>query len=162
MKNNKYSIVCEGKTEKYLFRELKTTIFKNKKIHQCKKHKSKILKGTISSNDYVNGNKCCVVFYIIDVDHLDKNQIWNHCRNIENKNGILIISKPCLEIILLSIFENNLNIETITKDDIYQRLTKALIEKKIINKDEKYSKTNNSSLIKLLKFLQEHHDYIDG
>lgn len=154
MKSNKYTIVCEGQTEMYLFQELKTTIFENKKIQQCKKHKPKVIKGTINTNSYIDGNDCCIVFYLIDEDELKSNEIFKHKQNIQNKNGKLIISKPCLEIILLAIFENVINNPKTSKKDVYDKLTKSLISNKIINKDEKYSKTSNIILEKIIKFLK--------
>lgn len=161
MKSNKYTIVCEGQTEKYLFQELKTTIFENKKIQQCRKHKPKVIKGTISTNNYIDGNDCCIVFYLIDEDELKSNEILKHNQNIQNKNGKLIISKPCLEIILLAIFENNINTSTISKKDVYKGLTRVLISHKIINKDEKYSKSSNIILEKIIKFLKHNEKCIN-
>mgnify|MGYP003552720119 CR=1 FL=1 len=83
MKSNKYTIVCEGQTEKYLFQELKTTIFENKKIQQCKKHKPKVIKGTINTNSYIDGNDCCIVFYLIDEDELKSNEIFRDDRRAD-------------------------------------------------------------------------------
>lgn len=162
MKNNKYTIVCEGKTEMYLFQELKTTIFENRRIQQCKKHKAKIIKGTIGTNDYIDGNNCCKVFYLIDVDSLAKDKISLHNKNIENKNGKLIISKPCLEVILLAVFEGNINVSTISKKEINDKLTKSLISNKIINKNEKYSKSNNETLEKIIKFLKGNKEFVNN
>lgn len=154
MKSNKYTIVCEGQTELYFFQGLKTTIFENRRIQQCKKHKPKILKGGIGTNSYIDGNDCCIVFYLIDKDDLSNDKIFKHDKNIQNKNGKLIISKPCLEIIILAIFENVINNPKISKKDVYDKLTKSLISNKIINKDEKYSKTNNEVQEKIIKFLK--------
>ncbi|MBR3347878.1 MAG: hypothetical protein IKG36_00490, partial [Mycoplasmataceae bacterium] len=100
------------------------------------------------------GNDCCIVFYLIDEDELKSNEIFKHKQNIQNKNGKLIISKPCLEIILLAIFGNVINNPKISKKDVYDKLTKSLISNKIINKDEKYSKTSNIILEKIIKFLK--------
>lgn len=162
MKSNKYTIVCEGQTEMYLFYELKTTIFKNNRIHECKKHKAKIIKGTIGTNNYINGNNCCNVFYLIDVDSLAEDKISLHNKNIENKNGKLIISKPCLEVILLAIFESNINVSTISKKEINDKLTKSLISNKIINKNEKYSKSNNDTLKRIVKFLENNSEFVNN
>ena len=155
MKSKYYTFVCEGQTEEYLFHGLKTTIFKNKKIHQCKKHKPNIIKGTLSINDYIDGRNCCIVFYLIDNENIEKDKIIEHNKNIKNKNGKLIISKPCLEIILLAIFKNNINVSTLTKNDLFKKLTRVLISKKIINKDEKYSKSDNKILEKIINFLEK-------
>ena len=56
--------------------------------------------------------------------------------------------------IILAIFENVINNPKILKKDVYDKLTKNLISNKIINKDEKYSKSSNIILEKIIKFLK--------
>lgn len=155
MNNHKYSLVCEGENDKYFFIELKTRIFKNRKIRECKKHKSKIIKGTIKEDSYIDGRNCCIVFYLIDQDDIKIRFIQKHYKEITNKNGILIISKPKIEIILLAIFQEVVNY---TKKDVDKKLNESLIKHKLISPTRKYSKSNNSSLKKIIDYLEKDHN----
>lgn len=155
MNNLKYSLVCEGENDKYFFIELKTRIFKNRKIRECKKHKSKIIKGTIRASSYIDGTDCCQVFYLIDQDNIKIESIKKHNKEIQRKNGILIISKPKIEIILLAIFQEVVNY---TEKEIDKKLTESLIKHKLISATGKYLKSNNSSLKKIIDYLEKDHN----
>ncbi|MDE5651792.1 MAG: hypothetical protein K2H80_01895, partial [Ureaplasma sp.] len=108
--SSKYGIIYEGEIDKILIDFIKTVICRSKTKTPCsnKKHYFKI-GGSLSKKDFnfIKSNKksknCCMKFLVIDQDEQTNLDI----RELENTLPIdykLIISKPCIEIVLYAIF----------------------------------------------------------
>ena len=123
--NYKYSYMIEGESEEIVLDKLKTEIIENRKISLCKECNNKfsnICNGTISDKKIIEfkNSKCqCKKIVIMDQDEIPDKKIKAY-KKISNNNSLIIISKPNLEIILLSIFQR-----------IESELHKADVEKKL-------------------------------
>lgn len=148
MKNNnfKFTYIVEGECERKLLIDLKTNIFKNKTISECKECKRKVsnvIKGTITIEDLKKfNNKCnCKKIVICDYDGNENNikEISNY--SLDNK--LFIFSNPKIEIVLLAIFTNELNVTNNLENKI----------SKFFSKSYEY-KHSLDSINKILKFLE--------
>lgn len=133
----KYSLKCEGESEKMFLIKLKTTILKNQKISMCKKHTSKI-NGTISIKDFIKTSRCCKQFIVIDKDQINEDKIELFKSKANNLNISLIITNPCFELILLSLFSEIKSEKN--KDKIEKELAKLINVKKYKHKTENIQK----------------------
>lgn len=113
MKKNKkfiFSIKCEGEGEELFIKKLKSEVFnKNKTLSLCKNKKhTKLIGGTIHKDSIEGTKNCCNCFIIIDQDNLDEQKIKQLEIKAKKEKISLIISYPCFELILLSLFEHKL------------------------------------------------------
>ncbi len=147
-KNNfKYTYIVEGECEKKLLLDLKTKIFINKTISECKACKnqvSNVKKGTITIKDLKKfNNKCkCKCKKIIICDYDMNEDIIDKINNYCFDNNLIIISKPRIEIVLLAIFTNKLNI---AECEIDKQISKFI--------NIKY-KHNTHSINKIIKHIE--------
>lgn len=120
-----YSYLTEGKADEIVLFKLKTDIIQNKKISLCSTCKNcfpNIYNGTISIDklkEFANYHNQCKKIVIMDQDEISNEKIQEY-KKLSNNNSLIIISKPNLEIILLSIFQR-----------IESELHKADVEKKL-------------------------------
>lgn len=148
MKNNnfKFTYIVEGECDKKLLIDLKTNIFKNRTLSQCKECNSKVSNvknGTITIDDLKKfNNKCnCKKNVICDYDGNENNikEISNY--SLDNK--LFIFSNPKIEIVLLAIFTDKLN----ATDNLENKISR------FISKNYEY-KHCPDSINKILKFLE--------
>lgn len=130
MKNNnnfKFTYIVEGECERKLLIDLKTNIFKNKTISECKECKRKVsnvIKGTITIEDLKKFNNKCNCKKIVICDY-DGNE--NNIKKISNyslDNKLFIFSNPKIEIVLLAIFTNELNVTNNLENKISKFLSR--------------------------------------
>ena len=146
MKNNnfKFTYIVEGECDKKLLIDLKTNVFKNKTLSECKECKSKVsnvIKGTIAIDDIKKfNNKCnCKKIVICDYDG-NKNNI-DKISNYKLDNKLFIYSNPKIEIVLLAIFTNKLN----STDNLENKISKFL------SKAYKHSPDSINNVLKILE-----------
>lgn len=148
MKNNnfKFTYIVEGECDKKLLIDLKTNIFKNRTLSQCKECNSKVSNvknGTITIDDLKKfNNKCnCKKIVICDYDGNENNikEISNY--SLDNK--LFIFSNHKIEIVLLAIFTDKLNVT----DNLENKISR------FISKNYEY-KHCPDSINKILKFLE--------
>lgn len=177
----KYGIFYKGPIDLILINNLRSKIIANPTKSLCKnKQHCRPLKGTISKrtiNEILNDNSdCCKKFIIIDKDKIPTDTInkLKSCKKIT-----LILSEPCMEIILYSIFNKTESI--LTKEIIEYKLNEKLKQYKIkynhdpesakkifdifddnenlkenwIKNIEELNKDNKSNLIEFINFLKE-------
>lgn len=106
-----YSYLTEGKADQIVLFKLKTDIIQNKKISPCSTCKNRfpnISNGTIlidKLKEFANYHNQCKKIVIMDQDEISNEKIQKYKQCSKNNNSLIIISKPNLEIILLSIFQ---------------------------------------------------------
>ncbi len=142
------SFLVEGEIERDFLLFLKAQIYKLKTVRVCKKHSS-IIGGTISVNDINNNNKgCCKKIYIFDKDEIDEKTFLTIKSKILKFNLHEVTSNPCLEIVILCLFQDISSIKT--KQEVYNELKKEA--NKIGLKFEKNSKRKD--LEKIYKWFE--------
>lgn len=144
---------------------LRTSVFTSRKnITLCRENGHSInVDGTIQIEKIKDISKCCKQFIVIDKDNLDDkfiNKIEDHTKNVKGK---LIITNPCFELLLISLFKNVKNVKTnnlqnelneflnidkkISKLDLVEKTLKKVFEQK--NKEETLKLFENN--LKILK-----------
>lgn len=101
-KPRSYHILFEGEMEEILFNWIKLNIFKigQDKLKICKEHRCNN-RGTVRL-EQIKDNKCCFQIVVMDVDDISDADKY---RKKQNENNLIIISDPCLEVVLYAIFE---------------------------------------------------------
>ncbi len=132
------SILCEGVMEWELITNIKTTIIDCKYVKFCKSHTRKGPSYIDDIDKFYNDNSCCLTqFIIFDKDKREESFI----NNLKNKYGNekIIVTYPCLEIVLLNVFKPCASMN-ISKKELHEQLNKEL---KKINPSLEYKHTQN-------------------
>ncbi len=136
-----FSIRCEGKSEQKFINKIKDEVLINKKISFCKNKKhSKLIGGSININSIEDTKDCCKSFIVIDKDNLENlNQLKEKSMR---ENITLIITEPCFELILLSLFTDKLIFD---KRKIENELAKLINENNYSHSVENLEKIFNKA-----------------
>lgn len=140
---DRYCLKCEGEMELYIFNWLKTEIIRIKQLQICKEHKNNKSNGTIAYHKIKKCKNSKKTIVIMDKDDIKD---INKYRDKENNDIMMIISDPCLELVLLSFFE--VNDAILDKKSIEEKLNK-----KLSNYNIKYKHEHND-FIKIIKLFQ--------
>lgn len=132
------SIICEGLMEWELITNIKTIIIDCKYIKFCKQHSRKGPSYIDDVHKFYNDDVCCLTqFIIFDKDKREQDFI----EGLKNKYGNekIIVTYPCLELVLLNIFKQTTS-GNISKKELEDQLTKELKKK---NKSFEYKHSQN-------------------
>lgn len=152
LNKNKYGIIYEGKIEGHLINFIKTEVYRVKTCTPCHNPNHDFeIGGSLSKKEinFIKSDKrnCCTKFLVLDKDEKTEEDI-KRLNDILPTNYVLIISKPCIEVVLYGMFN-------VTEANLSNKVIEEKLCKELHKKYNFVYKHNEESIIKIIEILRE-------